>query len=167
MPVKCSRGYFTKLTIDTEVGTLTSVTDGSVQSIPLYSREAFEIVSRVWVRVGWALAYYYTFSWGGRPILQLPEDLVRLQEVVAGLRPDVIVETGVHRGGSLLFHATICEALGSGRVIGIDRQTDAETRTALSSHRLSHRISLVEGDSASAVTSGAVRDLSRSGESAW
>ena len=117
------------------------------------------------MRVGWSLSYYYTFTWGGLPILQLPEDLVRLQEVVTSLRPDVIVECGIHLGGSLLFHATICEALGNGRVIGIDQHIGAETRAALTGHRLSHRITLIEGDSASAPTLAAVRGLVRQGES--
>lgn len=133
--------------------------------MPLYSREAFELLSREWVRVGWALRYYYTFTWCERPVLQLPEDLVRLQEVLASLRPDVIIETGIHLGGSLLFHATLCEALGNGHVIGIDRQIDAETRAALTEHRLSHRITVVEGDSTSSETVAAVRGLVGPGES--
>jgi cephalosporin hydroxylase len=125
----------------------------------LYSREAFEALSREWVRIGWALRYYHTFTWCGQPVLQLPEDLVRWQEVVASLRPDVVIETGIHLGGSLLFHATLCEVLGNGRVIGIDREVSAGTRKALTGHRLSHRIAIVEGDSTSPVTMGAVRDL--------
>src|SRR5271155_2319410 len=90
------------------------------RDLPLYSREAFELVSREWVRIGWGVRYYFTMTWFGRLIQQLPEDLVRLQEVLNALRPDVIIETGVYFGGSLLFQATICEGLGKGRVIGID-----------------------------------------------
>lgn len=155
----------TKLTIDIQGRTLTRDTGLSVESIPLYSPAAFEMLSREWVRLGWALAYYYTFTWGGRPILQLPEDLVRLQEVVFDLRPDVIVETGIHLGGSLLFHATLCEALGHGRVIGIDRQIDTETRAALMTHRLSHRIAMVEGDSTAPATVAIVRSQVQAGQS--
>lgn len=117
------------------------------------------------MRVGWALAYYYTFTWCGQPILQLPEDLVRFQEVVSSLRPDVIIETGIHLGGSLLFHATLCEALGKGRVIGIDRSLDSDTRSALTSHRLSPRIAIVEGDSTAPATVAQVRSHVRPGES--
>lgn len=127
--------------------------------MPLYSREAFEMLSREWVRVGWALAYYYTFTWCGQAVLQLPEDLVRFQEVVASLRPAVIIETGIHLGGSLLFHATLCETLGNGTVIGIDREIGADTRAALTDHRLSRRIALIEGESASPETLAAVRTL--------
>ena len=117
------------------------------------------------MRVGWALSYYYTFSWSGLPILQLPEDLVRLQEVIAALRPDVIIETGIHLGGSLLFHATLCESLGSGRVIGIDKHVGDETRAALTKHRLSQHITIIEGDSTAATTVASVRGLVHAGES--
>ena len=65
------------------------------------SRDAFEAISLQWVRVGWGLRYYHNFSWFGHPILQLPEDLMRLQEVIDRVRPDVIIETGVFHGGSL------------------------------------------------------------------
>ncbi len=136
-----------KLTIDTESGILTTQDGGIDREIPLYTREAFELVSREWVRIGWAVRYYFTFTWLGRPVLQLPEDLIRLQEVVNRLQPDVIVESGIYSGGSLLFHATLCEALGKGRAIGIDKHIDADTRAAVSGHRLAHRIETIEGDS--------------------
>jgi len=136
-----------KLTIDTEAGILTTQDGGIDREVPLYTREAFDLVSREWVRIGWAVRYYFTLTWFGRPVLQLPEDLIRLQEVVTALQPDVIVESGIYSGGSLLFHATLCEALGKGRVVGIDKHIDAETRKAISDHRLSHRIQTIEGDS--------------------
>ena len=74
--------------------------------------EAFEIVSREWVKVGWNQKYPYTFTWMGRPLIQLPEDLVRIQEVIWRVRPDVILETGVAHGGSLVFYASLCKAMG-------------------------------------------------------
>ena len=83
------------LTINRDDRLLTIEQDGMFRDLPLYSREAFELISREWVRVGWALRYYHTFTWFGRPLLQLPEDLVRLQEVIYQVQPDVIVETGV------------------------------------------------------------------------
>src|SRR6202049_574977 len=141
-----------KIVIDTAAGTLTQAVDGSESSVVLYTRTAFEALSREWVRVGWSLKYYHNFSWFGLPILQLPEDLLRLQEVVYELRPDVIVETGVFRGGSLLFHATLCQALGRGRVIGIDLEIAAEDRETLREHILGPRITLIEGDSVSPST---------------
>jgi cephalosporin hydroxylase len=63
------------------------------------------------------------------------------------LRPDVIIETGVFDGGSLLFHASLCEAMGNGRVIGIDIEIRAGVREALHDHPLAHRIQLIEGNS--------------------
>lgn len=139
---------------------------GERREVPLYSREAFELISREWVRVGWALRYYHTFTWFGRPLLQLPEDLIRLQEVVWQVRPDVIVETGVFDGGSLLFHASLCEAIGNGRVVGIDVELRAGVREALREHPLGHRVTLIEGDSAAAETVARARNLVRDGESA-
>jgi cephalosporin hydroxylase len=147
-----------KIVIDTAAETLTQAIDGSETSIGLYTKTAFEALSREWVRVGWSLKYYHNFSWFGLPILQLPEDLLRLQEVVYELRPDVIVETGVFRGGSLLFHATLCQALGRGRVIGIDLEIAAADREAISQHLLGSRITLLEGDS---TDPGVVTDVKR------
>src|SRR5512137_214516 len=79
--------------------------------VPLYSREAFELISKIWLRIGWNEKYPYTFSWLGRPIIQLPEDMIRIQEVIVGCEPDIIIETGVAHGGSLVFYASLCHAL--------------------------------------------------------
>ena len=153
-----------KLTIDTASGVLSKEDGDDRRDFPLYSREAFELVSREWVRIGWAANYYFTLSWFGRPILQLPEDLVRLQEVVYNLRPDVIVECGIYSGGSMLFHATLCEAMGKGRVIGIDQHIPEETRAAISTHRLAHRIEMIEGNSVAPEVVEKVRKRVKPGE---
>jgi len=108
-----------KLIVDTEAKTLTEEEEGHVRQFDLYSKEAFERLSRQWVRVGWNQKYPYTFSWMGRPIIQLPEDMIRTQEVIYRVKPDVIVETGVAHGGSLIFYASLFKAMGKGRVIGI------------------------------------------------
>jgi cephalosporin hydroxylase len=150
------------LTIDNDTRTLTFDEDGIHREIPLFSRKAYEVLSREWLRVGWALGSYYTFSWGGQPMLQLPEDVIRLQEVIWQIQPAVIIETGVCFGGSLLFHATLCEAIGKGRVIGIDIRIPDETLRSVESHRLGRRITLIEGDSAGAETIERVRDLAGS-----
>jgi cephalosporin hydroxylase len=147
------------LTIDNENRLLVFEEGGVSRQIPLYSPQAYEAISREWMRVGWALGSYYTLSWAGQPILQLPEDMVRLQEAIYALQPEVIIETGVCFGGSLLFHATLCEAIGKGRVIGIDVQVPEQTRKAVETHRLAHRITLIEGDSAAPETVARVREL--------
>jgi len=154
-----------KIIIDTAARSLTTVDGDSESTVDLYSKGAFETISRQWVRVGWNQRYYHNFAWFGLPVLQLPEDLIRLQEVVYRVRPDVIVETGVFRGGSLLFHATLCQALGKGRVIGIDVQLDASVRENIAKHELGMRISLVEGDSGSPQVLERVAGMIRPGES--
>jgi cephalosporin hydroxylase len=153
-----------KIIIDTAARNLTTVDGESEQTYDLYSRAAFETISLQWVRMGWSLRYYHNFQWMGRPALQLPEDLVRLQEAVYSIRPDVIVETGIFQGGSLMFHATLCQALGKGRVIGIDNQIGVELREAIGGHLLGQRISLVEGDSTSREVVSAVARMIRPGE---
>jgi cephalosporin hydroxylase len=146
-----------QIVIDTVARTLTTADGDSRSTYDLYTKEAFEALSLQWVRVGWSLRYYHNFSWFGSPVLQLPEDLVRLQEVIFRVRPDVIVETGVFRGGSMMFHASLCEALGKGRVVGIDISIPAETRAAIEASHLAPRIQLIEGDSTSAGVVAAVR----------
>lgn len=136
-----------RLTIDTDARELTMEEGGLTQSLPLYSRQAFELISRQWVRVGWNERYPYTFSWLGRPVIQLPEDLMRIQEVLATVRPDVVVETGVAHGGSLIFYASVLQALGNGRVLGIDIEIRPANRAAIEGHALASRISLIEGSS--------------------
>jgi cephalosporin hydroxylase len=136
-----------KLIIDTEARTLTQEADGRTSRCDLYSKEAFEKLSRQWVRVGWNQKYQYTFSWMGRPIIQLPEDMVRMQEVIYRAKPDVIIETGVAHGGSLIFYASLCKAMGRGRVVGIDIEIRPHNRQAIESHELSGYIQLLVGSS--------------------
>lgn len=111
------------------------------------SPEAFEIVSKAWLRCGWDTKYVYTFNWLGRPIIQLPEDLVRLQEIIYQLKPDVIIETGVAHGGGLIFYASLCKVLEKGRVIGIDIEIRPHNRKAIEEHNLFPYITLLEGSS--------------------
>lgn len=126
--------------------------------------EAFAEVSRAWVRVGFDNKYVYGFTWLGRPILQLPEDIVRMQEVVYRVKPDVIIETGIAHGGSLVLYAGLCRAMGRGRVIGIDVEIRPHNRAAIESHELFDLIDLVEGSSVAAETVARVRSLIEPGE---
>ena len=109
--------------------------------------EAFNILSQAWLRCGWDNKYVYTFSWMGRPIIQLPEDIVRTQEVIYNIKPDIIIETGVAHGGSLILYASLCKAIGKGRIIGIDIEIRPHNRTAIEEHNLFEYITLVEGSS--------------------
>jgi len=153
-----------KVIIDSIEQTLTEEQDGVRRVMPLYSREAFESLSRQWLKVGWDQKHTYTFTWMGRPIIQLPEDLVRLQEVVYRVKPDVIVETGVAHGGSLVFYASLCKALGKGRVIGVEIALRPHNRQALEAHELFPFITLVEGSSVAPDVVARVKGLVKRGE---
>lgn len=136
-----------KLILDTDANTLTLEETGQSRTLSLYSKEAFEAISRQWVRVGWNQKYQYTFSWMGRPVIQLPEDMIRMQEVIFQVKPDVIIETGVAHGGSLIFYSSLCKAMDKGRVIGIDIEIRPHNRAAIEAHPLHDRITLIEGSS--------------------
>lgn len=133
--------------IDLQHGIVT-IEDGDLErQYELKTPEAFKIISDAWLRAGWDNKYVYSFSWLGRPIIQLPEDLIRIQEMIYSLRPDVIVETGVAHGGSLVFYASVCKAMDRGRVIGIDVEIRPHNRVAIESHALAPLITLIEGSS--------------------
>jgi len=135
------------ITIDLENG-LVSVKDGELTAhYKLDTPEAFAIISKAWLRAGWDNKYVYSFTWMGRPMIQLPEDMIRLQEVIYSVKPDVIIETGVAHGGSLIFYATLCKAMERGRVIGVDIEIRPHNRKAIESHQLAPLIALIEGNS--------------------
>ena len=136
-----------RLTIDTESRELEVVRDGKTEKFPLYGTEAFELLSDHWVRVGWSQRYPYTFTWMGRPVIQLPEDMVRIQEVIFDVKPDILIETGVAHGGSLIFYASLFKAMGKGRVIGVDIEIRPKNRAAIEAHPLAESITLIEGSS--------------------
>ncbi len=122
------------------------------------SSEAFSIISKLWLRSGWDSKYVYSFTWMGRPVIQLPEDLIRIQEVIYRVKPDVIIETGIAHGGTLVFYASLCKAMGQGRVIGVDIEIRPHNRKAIEEHELFNYITLVEGGS---VEEGVVNSVKR------
>ena len=136
-----------KIIIDTDAKTLETHAGAESSQQPLFSRESFKLISELWIKTGWAQRYSYTFTWLGRPIIQLPEDVLRIQEVVFRIKPDIIIETGIAQGGSLIFYASLLELLGKGRVIGIDIEIRPENRAAIEAHPLAHRIAMLEGSS--------------------
>lgn len=136
-----------KITVDLQSGCVTVSDNGNVVEYAIGTPEAFRIISRAWLRSGWDTKYVYSFTWLGRPIIQLPEDLIRIQEVIFSVQPDLIIETGVAHGGSLIFYASLCKAIEKGRVIGIDIEIRPQNRAAIEAHRLAPMITLVEGSS--------------------
>lgn len=94
--------------------------------------------------------YSYNFTWLGRPVIQYPQDIVALQEVIWTVKPKLIIETGIAHGGSLMLSASILELLGlDGQVLGIDVDIRPHNRLAIEQHPLSRRITMFEGSSIS------------------
>lgn len=155
-----------KITIDTEAKTLVcdDGTGTNAQTLALYSKQAFEIISQQWLKVGWAEKYPYAFSWMGRPIIQIPEDMVRAQEVIYRVKPDVLIETGVAHGGSLIFYASLFKAMGRGRVIGVDIEIRPHNRSAIEAHEMFPLITLIEGSSVAAEIVAQVQQLVKPNE---
>ncbi|MEP7288555.1 MAG: CmcI family methyltransferase [Chloroflexota bacterium] len=154
-----------KLIIDTDTKTLTEENDSQQRVLPLYSDEAFQLIAAQWLKVGWNQKYSYTFTWMGRPVIQLPEDMLRIQEVLYRVQPDVIIETGIAHGGSLIYYASLCKAFGKGHVIGIDIEIRRPNRTALESHELASYITLIEGSSTDSAIVEQVKALIKPDES--
>jgi len=153
------------ITIIDEEAAEVVVRDGSKETrFPMQSGAAFAAASRAWLRAGWDAKYVYSFTWFGRPVIQLPDDLVRIQEVIYRVRPDVLIETGIAHGGSLIFYASLFKAMGRGRVIGIDVEIRPNNRTAIENHELFPLITLIEGSSVEADTVHRVRQRVHEGE---
>ncbi|NEK14696.1 cephalosporin hydroxylase family protein [Rhizobium leguminosarum] len=93
--------------------------------------------------------YFYLWSWMGVPIIQLPVDILATQEVIWATNPDVIIETGIARGGSLIFMASILAAMGNdkAKVVGVDIDIRAHNRESIESHPMSNRIKMIQGGS--------------------
>lgn len=107
-----------------------------------------EAPSRDWFLWSTTRRYSYQFTWLGRPIIQYPQDLVAMQEIIWQVRPQLIVETGIAHGGSLVFYASMLQLLGGeGRVLGIDIDIRTHNRQAIESHPLAGRIEMIEGSS--------------------
>jgi cephalosporin hydroxylase len=151
------------ITIDNDKVIVTDA-QGGRRELGIGSPEAFALLSRLWLRSGWDTKYVYSFTWMGRPIIQLPEDLVRIQEVIYTVKPDVIVETGVAHGGSLIFYSSLCKAMDKGRVVGIDIEIRPHNKAAITAHPLAGRITLVEGSSIAPPVVSRVRELITPGE---
>ena len=92
--------------------------------------------------------YTYNFTWLGRPVIQFPQDLAALQEIIWDTRPDLIIETGIAHGGSLIFHASMLQLLSNdGRVLGIDIDIREHNRAEIEAHPMFERIDMIQGSS--------------------
>lgn len=129
------------------------------------SDQIFKSNSRSWVEESMRKSYVYNFSWMGRPIIQYPQDMIAMQELIWTVKPNLIIETGIAHGGSLIMNASFlamldyCDAIESGevldpekpkrRVLGIDIDIREHNRLAIESHPMSNRIDMIQGSSIS------------------
>lgn len=110
-----------------------------------------------WVKVSAENRLSYEIDWLGIPVIQTPEDLVLMQELIFKVKPDFIIETGIAHGGGLVYYASLMELLGKGKVIGIDVEIREHNRKVIEVHPLFKRIELIEGDSVAEKTIQKVR----------
>jgi cephalosporin hydroxylase len=103
--------------------------------------------SNAWLTRTLPHGYSYNFRWMGRPIIQYPQDMIAMQEILWDVRPDLIVETGIAHGGSLVYYASLCELMGQGEVLGIDIDIRPHNREAIEAHPMFKRIQLLQGSS--------------------
>ena len=104
--------------------------------------------------------YSYNFSWMGRPIIAFPQDMIAMQELIWEVKPDLIVETGVAHGGSIVYYASLLELIGGdGLVVGIDIDIRKHNRDLIESHPMFRRIQLIEGSSVSQSVADNVRSI--------
>lgn len=122
-------------------------------------------LTRDWIHATAEHKYSYNFDWCGLPIIQYPQDMVAMQEIIWDVKPQVIVETGIARGGSLVFYSSLLGMLEDAglatdtRVVGIDIDIRPHNRTRIESHPLAKRIELLQGGSVDDSTVAAVWDL--------
>jgi cephalosporin hydroxylase len=119
----------------------------STNIMALGNDENLKIASREWIQNSGYHNYAYNFSWLGRPIIQLPQDIVAMQELIWEIKPDLIIETGIAHGGSLIFYASILELIGKGEILGIDIDIRQHNRIEIEKHTMFKRITMLEGSS--------------------
>jgi cephalosporin hydroxylase len=109
-----------------------------------------QALSRIWLREITRHRYAYNFSWMGRPIIQFPQDMIAMQEIIWQIKPHLIIETGIAHGGSIIYYASLLEMMNiDGYVLGIDIDIREHNREAIESHPVSSRIRMLEGSSVS------------------
>lgn len=111
------------------------------------------VATRCWTNLANAKKYSYHFEWLGRPIIQYPQDIIAMQELIWSIQPDLIIETGIAHGGSLIFSASmlelnaVCGGPQDAEVLGVDIDIRARNREAIEAHPMSKRISMIQGSS--------------------
>lgn len=117
-----------------------------------------QALSRIWAREVTRHKYTYNFSWMGRPIIQTPQDMIAMQEIIWRVKPDLIIETGIAHGGSLIYYASLLEMIGGdGYVLGIDVDIREHNRVEIEKHPMFKRIKMIQGSSVDESTADAVK----------
>ena len=107
----------------------------------------FKKQSQKWFEKSLKYEYSYHFSWLGRPIIQYPQDILAIQEIIWKTKPDLIIETGIAHGGSLILSASMLELIGKGEVLGIDIDIRKHNKQEIEKHPMFKRITMIEGSS--------------------
>lgn len=121
-----------------------------------------QALARIWLREITRHKYAYNFSWMGRPLIQMPQDMIAMQEIIWQVKPDLIVETGIAHGGSLIYYASLLELIGgNGYVLGIDVDIREHNRVEIEKHPMFKRIKMIQGSSVDGITADVVRKHAR------
>ena len=123
--------------------------------------DSFRTLTNSWFRASEKYEYSYHFSWLGRPIIQYPQDIIAVQEIIWKVKPDLIIETGIAHGGSLIFSASMLELIGHGEVLGIDVDIREHNRIEIEDHPMYKRIKMIQGSSISDEVAKKVYEISK------
>lgn len=139
--------------------------EGRRQRVISYADSDLQEAADAFMQASTRPKYSYNFSWLGRPIIQYPQDIIAMQEIIWAVKPDLIIETGIAHGGSLIFHASllelnaICGGPEDAQVLGIDIEIRPHNRKAIEAHPMFRRISMIEGSSIDKETTEQVYDF--------
>lgn len=124
--------------------------------------DKLQIESKKWLEEVSKFKYSYNFTWMGRPIIQFPQDMIALQEIIWNVKPDLIIETGIARGGSLIFYASLLELIGeNGKVLGIDLDIREHNKIEIERHPMHKRIAMIQGSSIDESTANTVHSYAK------
>jgi cephalosporin hydroxylase len=122
---------------------------------------SLDTLSKQWLVRSAAYRYSYNFTWLGRPIIQYPQDVIAMQEIIWRVQPDLIIETGIAHGGSLVFYASMLELIGCGQVLGVDIDIRSDNRIEIEKHPMIRRITMIQGSSIAESVAEQVHDFAR------
>jgi len=122
---------------------------------------SLDTLSTQWLVRSAAFRYSYNFTWLGRPIIQYPQDVMAMQEIIWRVQPDLIIETGIAHGGSLIFYASMLELIGCGQVLGVDIDIRTHNRIEIEKHPMFRRVTMIQGSSIDKSVAKQVHDFAK------